>query len=132
MSFCAVWGTEMASDKPGIALLGFALSQPYEAGAAALGIIERLYAGISASIAQASGEVDRVFSYEQLGRERAIVAATSEAERTAVESGADEGTLRVGEVEELPLAYVPGGAVRLRVKVTGDLNLSVTVPGGRA
>ena len=87
---------------------------------------------IGASIAQASGEVDRVFSYEQLGREGAIAAATAEAERIAVESGADEGTLRVAEIEELPLAYVPGGAVRLRVKVTGDLNLSAAIPGGRA
>ena len=79
---------------------------------------------IGASIAQAGGEVDRVFSYEQLGREGAIAAATAEAERVAVEAGAAPGSLRVVDVEELPLAYVPGGAVRLRVKVTGDLKLS--------
>ncbi len=87
---------------------------------------------IGASIAQASGEVDRVFSYEQLGRAEAIAAATAEAERIAVDSGADAATLRVVEVEELPLAYVPGGAVRLRVKATGDLDFSGPVPGGRA
>ena len=87
---------------------------------------------IGASIAQAGGEVDRVFSYEQLGREGAIAAATAEAERAAIEAGADAATLRVVEVEELPLAYVPGGAVRLRVKVTGDLNLSSTAAGERA
>jgi N-methylhydantoinase A/oxoprolinase/acetone carboxylase beta subunit len=78
---------------------------------------------IGASIAQAGGEVDRVFSYEQLGREGAIAAATADAERAAVEAGADSSSLRVVEVEELPLAYVPGGAVRLRIKVTGDLKL---------
>jgi N-methylhydantoinase A/oxoprolinase/acetone carboxylase beta subunit len=81
---------------------------------------------IGASIAQAGGEVDRVFSYEQLGREGAIAAATVEAERAAVEAGADAASLRVVDVEELPLAYVPGGAVRLRVKVTGDLKLSAS------
>ncbi len=79
---------------------------------------------IGASIAQAGGEVDRVYSYQQLGREGAIAAATEEARRAALAAGAVPDTLRVVEVEELPIAYVPGGAVRLRVKVTGDLALA--------
>ena len=79
---------------------------------------------IGASIAQAGGEVDRVYSYQQLGREGAVAAATEEARRAAIAAGAIAGSLRVVEVEELPLAYVPGGAVRLRVKVTGDLALA--------
>lgn len=78
---------------------------------------------IGASIAQASGEIDRVFSYEQSGREASIAAATAEAKRSAIEAGATEASLTVTEVDELPLAYVPGGAVRVRVKVTGDLAL---------
>jgi N-methylhydantoinase A/oxoprolinase/acetone carboxylase beta subunit len=78
---------------------------------------------IGASIAQASGEVDRVFSYDQSGREAALATATEEAKRAAVEAGATKESLNVVEVEELPLAYVPGGAVRVRVKVTGDLDL---------
>lgn len=82
---------------------------------------------IGASIAQAGGEIDRVYSYERLGREGAIAAATEEARRVAIEAGATAASLRVVDVEELPLAYVPGGAVRLRVKVTGELALS----GGR-
>ncbi len=79
---------------------------------------------IGASIAQAGGEVDRVYSYQQLGREGAIAAATEEARRAAIEAGATAASLRVVEVEELPLTYVPGGAVRLRVKVTGELALT--------
>jgi len=78
---------------------------------------------IGASIAQASGEIDRVFSYEQAGREAAIASATEEAKHAALDAGATAGSLSVVEVEELPLAYVPGGAVRVRVKVTGDLDL---------
>jgi N-methylhydantoinase A/oxoprolinase/acetone carboxylase beta subunit len=88
---------------------------------------------IGASIAQAGGEVDRVFFYETLGREAAIAAATADAERAAIGAGAAADSLRVVEVEELPLAYVPGGAVRLRVKVTGDLQLDTsgeTLRGG--
>lgn len=79
---------------------------------------------VGASIAQAGGEVDRVYSYQKLGREGAIAAATEEARRAAIEAGATAASLRVMEVEELPLAYVPGGAVRLRVKVTGELALA--------
>jgi N-methylhydantoinase A/oxoprolinase/acetone carboxylase beta subunit len=79
---------------------------------------------IGASIAQAGGEVDRVYSYQQLGRDGAIAAATEEARRVALDAGATAASLRVVEVEELPLAYVPGGAVRLRVKVTGELALT--------
>ena len=79
---------------------------------------------IGASITQVGGEVDRVYSYQELGRDRAIAAATEEARQAAVASGAAAQSLRVVEVEELPLAYVPGDAVRLRVKVTGDLALA--------
>ncbi len=79
---------------------------------------------IGASIAQAGGEVDRVYSYQQMGRDGAIAAATEEARRVAMEAGATAASLRVVDVEELPLAYVPGGAVRLRVKVTGELALT--------
>jgi N-methylhydantoinase A/oxoprolinase/acetone carboxylase beta subunit len=78
---------------------------------------------IGASIAQVGGDVDRVFSFEKLGRENAIQVAIEEARAGATEAGADPDTLRVIEVEELPLAYLPGGAVRLRVKVAGDLRL---------
>jgi hypothetical protein len=67
--------------------------------------------------------VDRVFSYERLGRDGAIAAATADAEQAAITAGAAANSLRVVDVEELPLAYLPGGAVRLRVKVTGDLDL---------
>ncbi|MHB1871610.1 MAG: hydantoinase/oxoprolinase N-terminal domain-containing protein [Steroidobacteraceae bacterium] len=79
---------------------------------------------IGASITQVGGEVDRVYSYQELGRDGAIAAATEQARQAALASGATTQSLRVVEVEELPLAYVPGGAVRLRVKVTGDLALA--------
>jgi hypothetical protein len=78
---------------------------------------------VGASIAQTSGEVDRVFSYERLGRDSAVAAAIAEAKSAAITAGATASSLNVVEVEELPLAYVPGQAVRLRVKVSGDLDL---------
>ena len=74
---------------------------------------------VGAAIAQVSGECDRVFTGlergELLARARAI------AEERAVAGGADRATLETVEVEDLPLAYLPGDAVRARVRVVGDV-----------
>lgn len=78
---------------------------------------------IGASIALIGGEVDKVFSYDDVGRDGAMDQAVMEAKDRAVAAGADPDTLDVVDVEELPLAYVPGGSVRLRVKVAGELAL---------
>ncbi|MEM9168417.1 MAG: hydantoinase/oxoprolinase family protein [Pseudomonadota bacterium] len=76
---------------------------------------------IGASIAQVGGEVDKVYSYEAVGRDKAIEQAVAEASANAAAAGAAAQTVKVTDLEELPLAYMPGGAVRLRVKVAGDL-----------
>lgn len=76
---------------------------------------------IGASIAQVSGETDRVFAYDATGREAALETAIGEARAQAVELGADADSLELLDVEETPLAYMPGGAVRIRVKVAADL-----------
>jgi N-methylhydantoinase A/oxoprolinase/acetone carboxylase beta subunit len=78
---------------------------------------------IGAAIAQVSGEVDRIFSYESLGRDGALAAARAEASNTAIVAGALPTTVHIVDVEELPLQYLPGGAVRIRVKAVGDLIL---------
>ena len=76
---------------------------------------------IGASIAQVSGETDRVFAYDASGREEAMEIAKTEARERAVEAGADPSTIEILDIEEVPLAYMPGGATRIRVKVAGDL-----------
>lgn len=78
---------------------------------------------IGAAIAQVSGMVDRVYSYDRDGREGSLAAARDEAVRNAVAAGASPGSVNVTEVEELPIQYLPGGAVRVRVKAVGDLVL---------
>lgn len=78
---------------------------------------------IGAAIAQVSGEVDRIFSYEKFGREQALKEARGEAEQKAIAVGAAPATVKIIDVEELPLQYLPGGAVRVRVKAVGDLAL---------
>lgn len=76
---------------------------------------------IGAAIAQVSGEVDQVYSYEQLGREVALDRARTAATDKAIAAGADEATVKIADIEELPLQYLPGGAVRVRVKAIGEL-----------
>ena len=76
---------------------------------------------VGATIANVSGEIDRVFSYERLGRKMAIEIAKSEARERAVAAGALRESVEIIDVEELPVAYVPGGSVRLRVKAAGEV-----------
>ena len=74
---------------------------------------------IGAAIAQVSGETDRVF--HGIGRDAAIEEATTLAEQDAVDAGAARQTLKVVDVEDLPISYLPGDARRVRVRVIGDI-----------
>jgi N-methylhydantoinase A/oxoprolinase/acetone carboxylase beta subunit len=78
---------------------------------------------IGAAIAQVGGEVDRVFSLEQMTREQALDEAKQEAVEKAVEAGASEQTVHIVDIEEVPLAYLPSNATRIRVKAVGELEL---------
>ncbi|WP_349960465.1 hydantoinase/oxoprolinase family protein [Rhizobium sp. ZPR3] len=74
---------------------------------------------LGAAMAQVSGEVDQVFS--GLSRDEALAKAESEAQNAAVASGASRESLKTLEVEDIPIAYLPGGARRVRVRVIGDI-----------
>jgi len=76
---------------------------------------------IGAAIAQVGGEVEKVYSLEQVSRLEALAAAKQEATARAVEAGAEPGSVEVVEVEEVPLTYLPGNATRIRVKAVGEL-----------
>jgi N-methylhydantoinase A/oxoprolinase/acetone carboxylase beta subunit len=79
---------------------------------------------IGAAIAQIGGEVDRVFSLENITRDQALDEAKREAISKAVEAGADASTVQIVDVDEVPLTYLPSNAMRVRVKAIGDLVLS--------
>ena len=77
-------------------------------------------------IAQVSGEVDQVF--RDVTRRDAIAAATTLAVEQAVAAGADASTLKTIETEDVPLSYLPGNRLRVRVRMVGDVSGS---PPGR-
>jgi N-methylhydantoinase A/oxoprolinase/acetone carboxylase beta subunit len=74
---------------------------------------------VGAAIAQVSGELDQVF--QNMTRDGAIAEARRLAEDRAVRAGADRATLKVVEVEDIPLAYLPGNSLRTRVRVVGAI-----------
>ncbi|MCA1644734.1 MAG: hydantoinase/oxoprolinase family protein, partial [Chloroflexi bacterium] len=76
---------------------------------------------IGAAIAQVSGEVDHVRSLDGTSRTALFADARREATQRAVEAGAEAETVQLVDAEDVPLAYLPGGATRIRVKVVGDL-----------
>jgi class 3 adenylate cyclase len=77
---------------------------------------------IGAAIAQVSGEVEQVFSLEQVAREEAIARASAEASRRAIAAGAHPDRVRVVDMDDMPLTYMPHDATRIRVRVVGDLD----------
>lgn len=111
-----------AEDVPLIAVGGGAFLIPEKiAGASEVLRVEN--AGVAnalgAAMAQVSGEVDQVFS--GVSRDEALATAETEAQNAAIASGASRDSLKTLEVEDIPIAYLPGGARRVRVRVIGDI-----------
>ncbi|TPW33457.1 hydantoinase/oxoprolinase family protein [Martelella alba] len=78
---------------------------------------------IGAAIAQVGGEVDRIYAMEGRQRDDVLNEAKAEASANAVAAGAKAETVKIMDIEEVPLAYLPGSATRIRVKAVGDLAL---------
>jgi N-methylhydantoinase A/oxoprolinase/acetone carboxylase beta subunit len=74
---------------------------------------------VGAAIAQISGETDQI--YRDMTRVEAIAAAEQQAIARACDAGADPATIATVEVEDMPLAYLPGDALRVRVRVIGEM-----------
>ena len=76
---------------------------------------------IGAAAAQVGGEVDRVFAVEGSTRDAVLDIAKREACERAIAAGAEKSSVKIVDVEDVPLAYLPGNATRIRVKAVGDL-----------
>lgn len=83
---------------------------------------------VGAAIASVSGQIDRIFHLGAGGRQAALDEACGEARERAVAAGAEPGTVRIVEMEEIPLAYLTSPAVRIRAKAAGTLG---GLPGPR-
>jgi N-methylhydantoinase A/oxoprolinase/acetone carboxylase beta subunit len=79
---------------------------------------------VGAAIAQVSGEIDRVYALAEIGRDQALDDAKSRAIDAAVAAGALRSSVEIVDVEDVPLAYLPGNATRVRVKAVGELHVA--------
>jgi succinyl-CoA synthetase beta subunit len=77
---------------------------------------------IGAALSQVGAQVDRVVALEGTTRQEALSAITDEARAKCLEAGAKAETIRVVDVDEVPLAYLPSNAVRVTLRVVGDLS----------
>jgi N-methylhydantoinase A/oxoprolinase/acetone carboxylase beta subunit len=57
-----------------------------------------------------------------MGREKSLEDAKTRAIEAAVAAGAARESIEIVDVEDVPLAYLPGNATRIRVKAVGELN----------
>ncbi|WP_080872420.1 hydantoinase/oxoprolinase N-terminal domain-containing protein [Oceanobacillus timonensis] len=80
---------------------------------------------IGSAISQVSGQVERIYILDEVGRENALESAKTEAKSAAVHAGADTNSLVIVDIEDVPLAYLPGNATRVRVKAAGELNRNI-------
>jgi len=78
---------------------------------------------VGAAIAQVSGEVDRVYALAEMGRDKALDDAKQRAVEAAVAAGALRESVEIVDVEDVPLAYLPGNATRVRIKAVGELHV---------
>jgi N-methylhydantoinase A/oxoprolinase/acetone carboxylase beta subunit len=81
---------------------------------------------IGASIAQVSGEFDSIMTYGESQRTAALEQARAAATERAVKAGAAPDSVSIYSVDEVPMAYLPGGGTRVHVKAIGDLALGAT------
>lgn len=97
---------------PGSATMptAFAATRPRHGGVAG---------AFGAATSPIGSEVDCILSGEAASRAAARASAETLALHKAVMAGADDRTVHVHEVEEIPLAYLPGDVVRLRIKAIG-------------
>ena len=76
---------------------------------------------IGAAISEVSGSVDRIVAVGARGMEPVREHVRQEAIAQAVAAGARLSATRVVLWEEIPIAYLPGNAVRVRAKAAGPL-----------
>ncbi|MET1178247.1 hydantoinase/oxoprolinase family protein [Peribacillus simplex] len=88
-------------------------------------VIRPLHSGVAnaigSAISQVSGQIEKVYALAEIGRETALEQAKGIAMSEAISAGADPETLVIVDIEDVPLAYMPGNATRIRVKAAGDL-----------
>jgi hypothetical protein len=76
---------------------------------------------IGSAISKVSGSYEKLVSYDEVPREKALEIAKKEAIDMAVKAGAIASTVEIIDVEDVPLQYHPGNTCRIKIKAAGEL-----------
>ncbi|MGN8646245.1 hydantoinase/oxoprolinase N-terminal domain-containing protein [Gracilibacillus sp. HCP3S3_G5_1] len=76
---------------------------------------------IGSAISEVSGQIEKIFRIDEAGREKTLEQAKKLAFNEAITAGADPNNLTIVDIEDVPLAYLPGNATKIRVKAAGQL-----------
>ncbi|MEK3662563.1 hydantoinase/oxoprolinase family protein [Paenibacillus sp. FSL F4-0236] len=76
---------------------------------------------IGAALGEVSGETERIYSLDEMSYDEAKEDARSHAIEQAVLAGADRDTVQIVLSEDIPIAYLPGNALLVKVKAAGRL-----------
>ena len=87
---------------------------------------------IGVAMAPVSAQIDRVFSFSNYSRQQALDEAKKLALEKTVLAGADQQNIQVVDLEEIAMAYLPGEALRIKVKAAGPLSPETVGSGAGA
>jgi N-methylhydantoinase A/oxoprolinase/acetone carboxylase beta subunit len=89
---------------------------------------------IGAALGEVSGETDKIYTLETMTYEQIIADAKQNAVNGAIAAGAAPETVKIIQMEDIPLAYLPGNSIHVKVKAAGilkghshDPNLAIEV-----
>ncbi|KAF4125452.1 N-methylhydantoinase A/oxoprolinase/acetone carboxylase, beta subunit [Geosmithia morbida] len=85
---------------------------------------------VGAAIAKVSGSIDVVKVLEGQNEEEVVNAMCEEAKKAAIEAGADPATVKIIELDNMPLQYVQMRASRIVARAVGLNLLTSPVPAG--
>ena len=80
---------------------------------------------IGAALGDISGTVERIYSLENQDYKTVIEEARKEAILEAIQAGADPAKVDIIQLEDFPLAYLPGNAIMDRVKAAGPFKITL-------
>lgn len=115
------------SEDATVVLVGGGAALMPEALKGASKVIRPAHAGVANAIGAAlgdiSGTVERIYLLENESYETIMENAKAEAVKNAVAAGADPDQIQIIQLEDFPLAYLPGQALLVKVKVAGPLKI---------
>lgn len=78
---------------------------------------------VGAAIAQVSGSCERIFPLARVAREDALAEVSQLARDAAVSAGAEPDSVRIVDIEEVAMAYLPDAQTRIKVRAVGELGM---------